>query len=258
MLYCPSPKKLNEISFSGGVGRGNGKLVEERILHDDRIDFQEALYSPLSPPPSTSDSNPLKTPETWPESVPSVGTKKLSLVTKCYKVILNPMLQLRSRQKKGAQKENETLNDSRRSASVDILRQGFRNSDLSLVSAAPLIDMSDVVLKEAPIPVDSKVNGAFSRKFGLVDRGSQLPGEIENFAMDSAEEKVLRDAAARKLSLRERFNQDGAPDKAADMVAFNGPFTAELFKDGGLDYRWKPAQPEVPEESEDVPPGSAR
>lgn len=117
-----------------------------------------------------------------------------------------------------------------------------------------------IVQESVPLPPSAKVNGAFSRKFGLVDYESQLPGDIETFAMDTAEDKVLRDQHALKLALKDKDDTDASLlNITTSHIAFNGPFTAELFKDGGLDFRWKPATTTVIEDEADaISPAPAR
>jgi hypothetical protein len=68
-------------------------------------------------------------------------------------------------------------------------------------------------------------NASFARKFGLLADGHSLPPSIkelpvaEDKAVDKAEELALPDF---RLSL-----------------GFQGPFTPQLWFDGGLDYRYQ-------------------
>ena len=116
------------------------------------------------------------------------------------------------------------------------------------------------VLENFPLPMNAQVNGLFMRKHCLIDDDvKDLPEDVANLPFYTAEEKALRDELALKLSMR------SPGDTNADVFnirttfkPFKGPFTADLFKDGGLDFKWKPMVETVVEEEEVIPPAPRR
>ena len=110
-----------------------------------------------------------------------------------------------------------------------------------------------VVLDFVPLPQGAKVNGVFARKFGIVNYDDQLPIEIESCLVNTADDKVLKDELALRMSIKAE-GIDDAPVLSikTNHLPFKGPFTAEMFKDGGLDFRWKPVTATVVEDERDA------
>jgi hypothetical protein len=96
-----------------------------------------------------------------------------------------------------------------------------------------------VQLDLVPLPENAKVNGAFARKFCLVDKDSQLSKDIKECELDSAEEKVLKQALSDLSPSADAQGQEASQRHSIrHLKSFKGPLTANIFKDGGLDFRW--------------------
>jgi hypothetical protein len=93
----------------------------------------------------------------------------------------------------------------------------FVNVDTENSSACPTLASGEAVVSESRIP-----NAAFARKFGLFTDGHALPPSIKELPV--AEDKAVD-------------NAEGSATRGINLPrAFQGPFTPQLWFDGGLDY----------------------
>lgn len=228
VLYSPTEEEFAKLASDESYGRG--KMVEERVVLTDRGD-------PLGTPVYSQGGSSITTDGI--ASIDSAGSKKPSIIKKGCQAIMNPLLQMHFKKKGKGTSMNAWL-----LCSVNETTIGQTNSDSCpenlLGRSSSLIQVqSQASFETPPLPANARVNGIFSRKFGLVE--NEPPTSFETVALDCAEEKVLRDAATRKQHLLDKYGKD-IPLRSLSKDEFGsiGPFTAELFKDGGLDYRWKP------------------
>lgn len=229
VLYSPTEEEFAKLASDENYGKG--KLVEERVVLSGR---EELLGSRVSSHESTS------TVTDGIASIDSSALKGLSSIKKGYQAIICPLRNLHIRNRsRGGSISGWLFPQSRYDIGFDLEKDNAAEMKSEPPSSAGTESRSQVTLETFPLPDNARVNGVFSRKFGLVE--NELRTTFETVAMDCAEEKVLRDAATRKQNLRDKYGKD-IPLRSLTKDEFGsiGPFTADMFKDGGLDYRWKP------------------
>lgn len=252
-MYCPTPTQLNEVAFREGIASGQrhhaGMLPSPRpqIVTAPPVSANMPDTPPPTPPPTppivTKRNSPL-----WERSLQAV----LGL---CCCGCLRPakraedVIALTDIAQSPAGSSDSIVKNTNKAAELNSPTRAYTDED----------GIIRMVLESVPLPPTAKVNGVFLRKFGLVDCEGQLPEEISNFGLGTAEDKVLKDEIARRIALNGRSDTNAsAQNTAASDIRFKGPFTAELFKDGGLDFKWKPATATVVEEADVISSSSAR
>ena len=206
---------------------------------------------PLTPPPTPTP--------------PVVTAKKSSTLRKRCKFLLASLLRGRSKKEKTSEDDVALTRtaESTAGSSDNPVEDTFKDAELTNGLTRTYIEEDGtfrIVLDVVPLPEGVRVNGVFSRKFGIVNYEDQLPIEIAAFALGTADDKVLKDEHALKMSMKAQGKDHGPVlSIKTSHLPFNGPFTAELFKDGGLDFRWKPATATVAEnDANAISPASAR
>lgn len=240
-MYCPTPTRLNEVAFNEGIARGQRHHAGMLPSPLPQVVTAQPVSGnmPDTPPPSSPPS--IVAEEQSPIWKKSFRVFLSLLCCGCFKraKTAEDVIALTETAPSPASSSDNIANDTNKAAELNSPTRAYTEEDGTI----------RMVLESVPLPPTAKVNGVFLRKFGLVDYEEQLPEEVANPGLCTAEDKVLKDEIALRIALNGRSDTDTSVQNIATSdIRFKGPFTAELFKDGGLDFKWKPATATVVEE----------
>jgi uncharacterized membrane protein len=247
VLYCPTPRRLNEMSFDQDFGRG-GRLVEERYFSFGRLSFVRS-----SPPVRNSASTDQQMLEDKEETTSIKNKKKKKKKRGVGVSLLLCGITRFLKSKNGTSSRTSFPRDFEGQGTAEA-KEFDTSHEMKTLPDTPSLEGKRYYANVPTIALPDNVTlpAAFFRKHGLIAEHESLPEDIQLINPPSAEDKAIRNAHLISRRIHGRTvseNLDQNSHKTCDVSneeVFNGPFTAALFKDGGLDFNWDNDQYQSP------------
>ncbi|KAI9744919.1 MAG: hypothetical protein M1818_001845 [Claussenomyces sp. TS43310] len=230
VLQCPSAQELNALYFKGECGQ-KGRLVKERTI-------TPGVRAPRLPTEISitafDDIN-----AGCPNSVKGARCSShefMKLIRMMVSHGLRSILNMWHRFASTKTKDNDAMSRVRCGCDCNAHRSFSATAYENLLQVKRLPNPESQegrayygTINNVPLPeCCDLLNGSFMRKNVIIPRDVHLPESFRLNRLHNADDLAVH-RSAQSLWQAADFNYE---------FCFNGPFTAELFKDSGVDYRW--------------------